>query len=244
MMSSSDPVTRYTFWLMAFTAVLAVATLGLFLVTWSIAKSTEHLAELARIQAEDAKSAIEQATRQAIAAEKSSEMAAKALDVSLDTARKQLRAYISFTEKGKENVRDGIYATTTTFARIFYKNVGQTPALQLHRYGAIKFVKYPFDQNVDPDILEMSDEKLLQSINDPWGYTEHPGSEQSFPLDLKERITEKTLTEFQKGALAFYVMVAIVYKDIYGEVHFERQCYFHTYHFGRFSPCRTHGDSR
>lgn len=242
-MPSSDRTERYTFWLMGFTAVLAVATIALFLVTWWVAESTKELAVLAKQQASDTKEAIELSTRQTAASEKAAESAAASTAISLDTARRQLRAYMSFTTRGTENVRDQIYPTTSTFARIYHKNVGQTPALRLQRFGEAKFVKYPFDGK-DPDILNIDNEKLLKSVNESGGFVEHPGKEESYPLDLKEKITEKTLIEFQKGTLAFYVMTALAYKDIYDEVHYERQCYFYLNQFGRYYTCATHGDSK
>lgn len=239
MSTTDNRIARYTLWLTILTGVLAVATIALFVVTWSIAESTRQTSD-------DTRRAIEASNRQAAAAEHANETAKRAVDITQDTAKRQLRAYIAFSDEKKRGLDRKLEPLAEDeFAILAYKNTGTTPAYRLQRFRAIKLVPYPFANNQDPDILGLNNEVLLAKLDEKQsGFTVGPGAEQSFPADFDRKLTRAEIGAFDRGDLVLYVMGAVVYQDVFGDPHFDRLCYFHRRGFGRFYPCLNDGESR
>jgi len=115
---NDDPMIHYTFWLMIFTGVLAISTIGLWFVTFLAGKDTKKAAD---------------------AAQKSADVAEKTVETIADTAQKQLRAYVFTKLDNKFTISsDDILSVT-----IQIKNFGQTPADDLIASLKIGLFKLP-----------------------------------------------------------------------------------------------------
>ena len=114
---NDDPMIRYTFWLMIFTGVLAISTIGLWIVTFFAGKDTKKAAN---------------------AAQKSADVAEKTVETMAETAQRQLRAYV-FLKHDKPLTYNAKGCLTSG---IIIKNFGQTPAYNL--MSSLHIGLYPF----------------------------------------------------------------------------------------------------
>lgn len=122
-----DPMIRYTFWLMIFTGVLAISTIGLWIVTFLAGKDTKKAAD---------------------SAQKSADVAERTVETMADTAQRQLRAYV-FTKLDNQFIisSNGILSVT-----IKIKNFGQTPAYDLVSSLIMIFRRLPINSTNKLDV--------------------------------------------------------------------------------------------
>jgi len=118
-----DPMIRYTFWLMIFTGVLAISTIGLWVVTLFARKDTKKAVG---------------------AAQKSADAAEKIVLTMQDTAQRQLRAYICIPGATIKLIKksDSMYAHVV----LRYKNAGQTPGYDVKTWIALDIAEYPLNK--------------------------------------------------------------------------------------------------
>jgi hypothetical protein len=124
--STEDALAQYTLWLVVFTAVLALSTIGLWL-------QTTRLAEGAEVQAADIRAQIKATEDMARASQQSANAADKAIETQTGAWIKQLRPFVSvkgfITLVALDNEIDrniqGFHIRATL------ENTGQTPAINL-----------------------------------------------------------------------------------------------------------------
>jgi len=124
--TTHDAVAFYTSLLAAFTFVLAISTIGLWLVTYF---TLRHARNEAARQAEDMRNSIAAAVHSADAGRAAAVEAQKSNLLASDIARRQLRAYV-FLERA-EVVSNGL----TLGATLIFRNSGQTPAYDVKVYS-------------------------------------------------------------------------------------------------------------
>jgi hypothetical protein len=123
--ATDDPVAVFTLALVVFTFVLAISTIGLWIVTWLAG----------RRQARDMQGAIREAAR-------SAEAAQKAVELSDKTAERQLRAYLYVD--AQEIRKFGFDEIPEAWTSL--KNSGATPAFELERAAKLMYTTHPAEE--------------------------------------------------------------------------------------------------
>jgi len=168
--------------------------ISIFFTGWA-AIAAGRAAKFAEVATKGADEALKIATRNADAA-------AELARVSRETARQQLRAYISF--------EDGMISEVTAGKEVRvnfgFKNAGHTPAFTYAAGAAINLVAVPITETplVDPK------EKQTPS-------SEGPGSIFSHSIATGRVLTAEEAAAFHAGGRAFVASCEIRYTDIFGE---------------------------
>lgn len=217
---------RYTRWLM-------IATLFSIVCTGWIVWSIKEVADLAAKQSKSINDSFE-TTRYAIfAMNRQAEAIEKANDLAAETSRNQVRAYVSLLAISTQSPFEKNMSSSFS-----YKNVGQTPALNLRTLSDAAIispqafdVKPPrtfsasYEGDSDPSIVLGAGVETPDSVN-------------------RGLFKETELVEFRAGNKIYVVWGAIYYADVFGKSHYTRFCrYFKNDELNRWSPCKTHNDS-
>lgn len=139
----------------------------------------------------------------AIAASKAARSADKAVEVTSDTAKRQLRAYLHVDK----TILDGIAPHMHPVARVTVVNSGATPAKILFNNYCIGLYHYPkhgelvFKQ--DGSILSKSRVGNNQDMNGI--------------ATLQDALTIQNMDAIGKGSQVIFVFGRIIYEDIYGD---------------------------
>jgi hypothetical protein len=172
--------------------------LTLYVFTWQavlMRKHAEHFRDLAEKTADTA-----QAANAGVLA------ANKAYTLADDTAKRQLRAYISVKDARLVLHEDG-----QVEAAIEFYNCGQTPAYQLQIAHAHGFSSYPLQKIPDPPVDLRKSNSLVGAGN---GFYALMKPAQHLDLDR-----EALLAEFQHSNFVFCVRGLCTYRDIFKESH-------------------------
>lgn len=127
------------------------------------------------------------------------------INLSEDTAKRQLRAYISVHLKSVESLGDGLNPRVS----VTFKNDGQTPAHDVVCHGNIAFQPFPLDVE-----LPALDFDGVHRSREPLG----PGS----PRTIHEKsicLAPGSVALLKAGTWALYAFGEVRYKDIFGESH-------------------------
>jgi hypothetical protein len=223
----SAVLNKYTAQLAKYTLVLAIATVITMASTIWIAWSTKELRDFAEQQASDAKiqvtatnAALKAAETQALAARQANEISKSSLLSTMDTAKKQIRAYLVFDDQDffaplQKNMRINIYA----------KNVGTTPAYDVGVMPMFQFVDLPSNGDV-PDFVDF--EGALKSYRDTPTNPRVLGPQLKTGTNLytPKQISDADLIGFKNGKKVLAVQAIIFYRDVYGEPHSTTFCQF------------------
>jgi hypothetical protein len=224
----SSQLAQYTTWLMFATVLLTIA------IVWT-AYSTEQLRRFAEQQAKDMSAAL-QTTRSAIvAANRQAGAVEAANDISNETSKKQLRAYLSQLTIETEN---SMKAEMTSI--FYYRNTGLTPAVDLRFFAAEQIVASPGGEPFSPPYTF---QKSRWESADRAGIL-GGGSERSDRVVRSRKFNDLEIEEFRSGKKVYVVWGEIHYADIFGTSHYLRFCkYFERAELARSIVCATHTDS-
>jgi hypothetical protein len=199
-----DAAGFFTLWLV----IVGVGQIGLFY--WQL--------RLIRISADDAK-------RAGIAAERAADATASSVDLARDTAKRQLRAYV--TVNGVIRTKDPGHLDAQGFAVLVdVRNVGQTPAYDLLQWANISIQEFPLVTSLPIHCLENPTRSILP----------RDAKSMAFPAFTRD------LTTIEENAIranhtAVYVYGEIDYLDVFGERHltqFRFRCNGQGYPLGLF----------
>jgi hypothetical protein len=127
------------------------------------------------------------------------------------TAEMQLRAYVNVCAVGVDDL------TKRTYAKIQFKNFGQTPAYNVRVYGGLIVTTFPPGNNIPPvdtSRKDISVEPLAPSRKS----TKHEGGD----VILEESI----IREIREGGKAIYAYGEILYRDAFGYDRVTKYRYF------------------
>ena len=206
--TTSDPVAFFTFWLVVFTGGLGVSTVLL----WRAGeRQIELVRETSVAQSRDMKASVAAAEA--------------AVNVAQDTAKRQLRAYV--TVNGVIRTRDPGDLNGEGFAVLIdVKNNGQTPASDLLQWARIEIREFPLATDLPIHCLE----------NAPRGILPPETKNLAFPTFTR------ALTIIEENAVlanhtAVYVYGEVDYLDVFGDRHltqFRFRCNGQGYGLGMF----------
>jgi len=141
------------------------------------------------------------------------EAARKANEISEDTAKRELRAYLSAAPGGLT-----IGPHQKIVGSIAVKNVGQTPASDVIHQAFIGI----FDKRPETDLT-----KMVVTVRD-CDTSINPNQELFFYSDDYEYyLTEDTITELLSGSLCIVIFGAVSYRDIFNRVQTTRFSYWY-----------------
>jgi hypothetical protein len=201
-----DAAGFFTLWLV----IVGGAQIGLFY--WQL--------RLIRVAADDAK-------RAGIAAERAADATAASVDLARDTAKRQLRAYV--TVNGVIRTKDPGDLSGKGFAVLVdIKNNGQTPASDSLQWARIEIREFPLVTPLPIHCLE----------NPTRGILPPEAKNLAFPTFTRD------LTTIEENAIlanhtAVYVYGEIEYLDVFGDRHltqFRFRCNGQGYPLGMFKP--------
>ncbi len=201
-----DAAGFFTLWLV----VVGGGQIGLFY--WQL--------RLIRTAADDAKKA-------GIAAERAADATAASVDLARDTAKRQLRAYV--TVNGVIRTKDPGDLDGAGFAVLVdIKNSGQTPALDSLQWARIEIKEFPLETQLPIHCLE----------NPTKGILPPEAKNLQFPTFTR------ALTIIEENAIlanhtAIYVYGEVEYLDVFGERHltqFRFRCNGQGFPLGMFKP--------
>ncbi len=198
-----------------FTIVLAISTIGLWLATNKLWASGEKqfglLAETSLRQSRDMKASV-------VAAE-------AAVNVAQDTAKRQLRAYVSVA--GLARTKDPGEVAGAGFAVwVDVKNEGQTPAYDVFHWAKIDLREFPLNGGFDIHCIENPSRCILSSGD----------KNIAFPT-FKRDLTPLEEQAILSNGKAVYVYGEIDYRDAFGKRHmtqFRFRCNGQGYPLGMF----------
>jgi hypothetical protein len=223
----SSQLAQYTTWLMFATVLLTVATV------WT-AYSTEQLRKFAEQQAKDVSAALQMTRSAIVAANRQAGAVEAANDISNETSKKQLRAYISQQTIETEN---SMKAEMTSI--FYYKNTGLTPGIDLRFFAAGQIVASPGGEPFSPPY---NFQKSHWESADRAGIL-GGGSERSDRIVRSRKFNDIEIEEFRSGKKVYVVWGEIHYADIFGTSHYLRFCkYFERAELARSIICATHTD--
>jgi hypothetical protein len=210
---TEDAITKYTFWLMAFTAVLATATILLTVATCGL---WNYAAE----QASDMKKSIAAAEHGASAASASAEAATRAADIAAaalhksdEAAQLQLRSYIFVRpiDSTPANLGD-VFAV-----KYMVQNPGRTPAKNIMLTRAVKVLPYPLPSaSYPPDSGPAESAGFIGPGDTPVGLI---NAETALSAEDWKAVTAKD------GKLRIYFWGSISYQDVFGNARYTKFCY-------------------
>jgi hypothetical protein len=178
-----DAAGFFTLWLV----IVGGGQIGLFY--WQL--------RLIKIAADDAK-------RAGIAAERAAKATEDSVELSRNTAKRQLRAYVLLDSAKVEPVAAG----EKPRAILKIENFGQTPAFQLTHWAAMEYAVFP--RTEDPD---MSDPDGM-----PVAYIGGGGQlTKEVPLDYDRELSREEFEAIKSGSAALYVIGRITYVDVFGD---------------------------
>jgi hypothetical protein len=203
-------------------AITALATIAIAWFTWSLRRSTDKLWDAGERQLE-----LLSATSAAQSSEMKASVAAAeaAVNVAQDTAKRQLRAYV--TVNGVIRTKDPGDLNGEGFAVLIdVKNSGQTPASDLLQWARIEIREFPLETNLPIHCLE----------NPPRGILPPETKNLAFPTFTR------ALTIIEENAVlanhtAVYVYGEVDYFDVFGDRHltqFRFRCNGQGYGLGMF----------
>ncbi len=227
---------RYTFFLAVATAVTMAASIWLGLSTRDLRNFAEQQEQDLKRQIELTNDAVKAANNQAEAAKAANEISKAALLNSSDAAKKQIRAYIVFTNREITEILQKEMSETNTI-----KNVGLTPANEVTFFVGFQFVDFPFKNDQATDIIDVSNHSH-QLAN-----SKVIGSQIDLTIQgaAMKHVTDKDVEDFNKNKKAFVTEGVVFYRDIYGDRHITRFCDFYILagRFDRSEVCAQFNDA-
>jgi hypothetical protein len=129
-------------------------------------------------------------------------------------SRRQLRAYVAV----ENSTLNGLDEDETPTALVNFRNVGQTPALDLTCRSRMVIAPYPLGDYV----LDLGDDSDLKSL-EPLGPTIMRSKlDAGFPASM----SALQMAGLGAGEWALYVFGEITYQDVFGTPHITRYCRF------------------
>jgi len=227
-----NPLTKSAIRLERFAKWLMAATLVSIFCTGWIAWSIHELRNLALRQTQSVGDNLEISRYAILAANRRAEAIEKANDLTVETSRSQLRAYVGVLGISTQNAFEKNMASSLN-----YKNVGQTPALGLRTV-------------TDAVIISPSGPDVKPPRAYPTSYG--GGNEPTIPLGgdsaasdpINRTFKETELEEFRAGTKLYVVWGAIYYSDVFGRNHYTRFCrYFKNGELSHWTLCQMGNDS-
>jgi hypothetical protein len=126
-------------------------------------------------------------------------------DLMEDTAKRQLRAYISM-----ETANLGFPQKNRPTASVTFKNFGQTPAYEVQSWISIKIDSYPASI---PFALQKPGHRAPKS-------TLGPGAATQFSAPLGRALSDAEMAELGTEQITVYVYGRVTYKDTFGQERF------------------------
>jgi cell division protein FtsL len=220
----STILNKYTRQLARYTLVLAIATVVTMVGTIWIAYSTKELRDFAEQQAKDSQkqvaatnAALKAAETQALEATTANNLANKAISNSIDIARKQIRAYLVFSNP----VFKDILQNSMTMS-LDVTNVGATPAYNVGFFVGFQFVDFPFKENNVPDIIDFQELSRVEGSPTVLG-SKDPITIQAVAM---KGVTDKDIQDFRNRKKALLFQAEVSYRDIYEGPHETTICEF------------------
>jgi hypothetical protein len=139
-------------------------------------------------------------------------------DIAKETGEKQIRAYVVFDGASVE------YSHKKNRIKFNFKNVGVTPAFIIDIIQSGTFVPFPFEKGSPP--VRFSDYPLTSSLmyGTKKSYSvQAPGSEWSTSV-VDDNLTAKTMLKKFSSGMAYLVVAAIYYRDVFGTIHSTKFC--------------------
>src|SRR5208282_2187237 len=190
--AGDDPLAVFTLFL----AIIAGAQIGLFYVQLKLIRrsldTAKESADTAKTQAE-----IAQATLKAVQ----------------DTAKRQLRAYISITPTDVNEFYEGGNVT------LHYdtKNIGQTPAVKVRTFAGVGIFPFPLPRGLPMPRLNEDPNKSVQTI--------FPGDYFSQDCELGRTLTANDIIAIKQGdKCRLYIIAVAKYVDTFGEDRYTEIC--------------------
>ena len=121
-----------------------------------------------------------------------------------DTARKELRAYVSADTKEVVG-SDGKPVANSIGVEM--RNAGQTPARRLTHWMYIEVRNFPLSKDLEPP---EEDRLRVYSVL-------HPGMTRMIIGDFPVKDVENAKTRIENGSMALYIWGEITYDDVFGE---------------------------
>lgn len=167
------------------------------------------------------------------AADAAADAAKRSVEIATDTAKRQLRAYVTVTEAGIDHVEAGRQPKV----RLVLKNSGQTPAhhVTLWLTASERPRPTPADAFAPPDFSELPPQSKSPIA---------AGEPKVADLDMGE-LAPEFMSMFHEGRAMIYVYGAINYTDIFGDCWYTtfRMYYDHTRGAGQLGACPEGNDA-
>ena len=205
------PIDRFTGWLVAWTFLLFIATIGSAAILW---KTDNTLHET-----------LTETKKAAEAAETSANAAKAAVELSDKTAERQLRAYINV-----ESTSLAWSGITRSTASINIRNAGQTPAKNVIVRGIIADIN-DAPPNRLPAYFGDAPSSIGMGEPDSSKVTKILGQGRDETHGIYSSTISFTKTPVRKGKPVFpgrvFVIGAVYYTDIFGKQRFTRFCLYY-----------------
>jgi hypothetical protein len=146
-----------------------------------------------------------------------------------DTARRQLRAYISITSVRK--VPNTLNASLPAY-EIDFRNSGQTPAYAIKTWRAIGTSRKPLLEPLAPPPDGVRDTDVALGI----------GAKQSMKIEKSSPISQRESDEWGAGTAALYVWGKVEYSDVFKKQHFTNFCLYESGGKMNYSPIGNDAD--
>lgn len=145
------------------------------------------------------------------AAIKAAEAADRAVEITAQTAERQLRAYISI-EADKE--KKPLFAISQIRIWLKAHNRGQTPAYKFQHHTIIRVSEYPLTKR-------LFRKKIQRVAATDLG----PGADLPFPIEHNIPLTEAERFGLTKRTHRIYIDGVAIYRDAFGKRRYIRYCY-------------------
>jgi hypothetical protein len=157
---------------------------------------------------------IQEARRATLVANRAANIASRQADISADTEKRQLRAYVVASAVGPlENfTRDGALHSTVTF-----DNVGQTPVYAGKWDSGFGVLQYP--QNGEHAWAD------CQSIVRGEGFVSFFGRQTIPDKTASWQLTQEFINRINEGVRAIYFVGRFCYEDIFADQHYTDFCF-------------------
>jgi hypothetical protein len=207
-----------------FTAIIALATLA------SVA-ATVVIGAVSYMQWQELQTATKVSRSQADAARSANLLASKVLSITMESAKKQARAYLIFglPELNSVNIAPGAdpkkyhYLDFNQHSNpvITVKNIGATPAYQVQRLARGMFV------NVNSTIQRFapSPSELLEAgAKEHQGYILGSKESDTFPGAF-QTVTDEINAGFRSKKMVYLIQMYAYYRDVFGDPHYISACH-------------------
>jgi hypothetical protein len=157
--------------------------------------------------------------------------------ISRDTARRQLRAYVSIETiyihnigiepppiQGQGPIQPGPWIYKPDIGPIFtitIKNFGQTPAYETSHWTHICFREFPLTSNLVVPPIPFRPKTTIP-----------PGAPIQVIPNMDRPLTSEQITQLKTGTHAVYILGEITYKDAFGEPRYTKFRYFYNKYSG------------